>query len=439
MFLIENIRLALGALLNNKVRAFLTMLGIIIGVSSVITITTIGNSLKETLQNSFNILGEQGFYVNYSVKPDENGDHIAFSQVPDDQFLTKEILEDMEKDLDYKYLVSQSSSLGEGMCRNYKEQNVNCDIMCVSEGWFCALSKLIKVKEGRQLKRDDYLLGKNAVLVSDVFVQQYFSKEQNPIGQTIDLDVQGVCHAKFVIVGVYAYPKLLEKQQVIGAGLMDRVTEIFIPYNTGLRLGAVDLREYRYPGIYSSDISMDQEQAKMELQKYFDEKMEKSMMRVSVESDSDDLKDINTVLNYVTLVIVFIAAISLLVGGIGVMNIMLVSITERTREIGVRKAIGARSSVIKSQFLIEAVILCLIGGMIGVLLGIGNGVLIGYVVKTVFMARSEASDYIVINISPSPSAILISLGFSMLIGVFFGSYPASRAANMNPIDALRYE
>ncbi len=130
-------------------------------------------------------------------------------------------------------------------------------------------------------------------------------------------------------------------------------------------------------------------------------------------------------LSTITIAIAVIAGIALLVGGIGVMNIMLVSITERTREIGTRKALGAKNSSIRVQFIVEAMIICLIGGIFGVILGVGGGMglsnLLGYPAK------------------PSIAAIVISLGFSMSVGVFFGYYPASKAAKMNPIDALRYE
>lgn len=134
---------------------------------------------------------------------------------------------------------------------------------------------------------------------------------------------------------------------------------------------------------------------------------------------------LSEMLSTITLAIAVIAGIALIVGGIGVMNIMLVSITERTREIGTRKALGAKNSSIRVQFIVEAVIICLIGGIIGVILGIAGGI---------FLA-----DFMGYPAKPSISSIIISLGFSMTIGIFFGYYPAGKAAKMNPIDALRYE
>ena len=149
---------------------------------------------------------------------------------------------------------------------------------------------------------------------------------------------------------------------------------------------------------------------------------------------------INTVLNVITMAVSGIAAISLIVGGVGVMNIMLVSVTERTREIGVRMAIGARRRTIKLQFVVEAIVLCLIGGSIGVALGIAIGALLGVVAGFVMQNMyAEYASYIIISVHPSVKAVLLSLFFSMLIGVFFGYYPANKASKMEVVDALRYE
>ena len=155
---------------------------------------------------------------------------------------------------------------------------------------------------------------------------------------------------------------------------------------------------------------------------------------------ASDMGMINAVINVITIAISGIAAISLIVGGVGVMNIMLVSITERTREIGVRMALGAKRKTIRLQFVIEAIVLCLIGGMIGITIGILNGFLLGKLAEFVIQNMyAEYANYIIMSVHPSAKAILLSLFFSMLTGVFFGYYPANKASKMEVIDALRYE
>ena len=155
---------------------------------------------------------------------------------------------------------------------------------------------------------------------------------------------------------------------------------------------------------------------------------------------SSDLGMINTVINVITIAVSGIALISLIVGGVGVMNIMLVSITERTREIGVRMALGAKRSTIRMQFVIEAIVLCIFGGIIGILIGVLNGFLLGKVAEFVIQTMySDYAGYIIMSVRPSVPAILLSLFFSMLTGVFFGYYPANKASKMEVIDALRYE
>ena len=147
---------------------------------------------------------------------------------------------------------------------------------------------------------------------------------------------------------------------------------------------------------------------------------------------------ISKVMDVITIVISVIAAISLIVGGIGVMNIMLVSVVERTKEIGIRKALGAKNKVIEAQFLVESVLICAIGGVVGILLGLLNGGIIAIVAK-VIVSQSEDFSFISVNVSPPVMMIVISFLFSTLVGVVFGLYPARRAARLSPIDALRYE
>ncbi|MBR6968170.1 MAG: ABC transporter permease [Ruminococcus sp.] len=441
MFFIENIRLAFSSLKSNKMRAMLTMLGIIIGISAVITITTLGNSLKKTLSNSFNQIGENYFSVEYIFQggKDDEGNYLQYRPMQEEDYITQEMYDELEEKYPGKYLWSRSCSCGSGNVINPKSQKLNISVQGVTEGNIRGGS-LYKVIDGRCIKDADDKGKKHSALVSDIFVKQYFGSENaKALGKDITVDIDGICSTEFTIVGVYKFPKIMEKYFQPGISMMDRTTPILIPYETGLKLTNAEMQS-NYEEVTLSSATYDRKQAKEELLQFFDEKYSTNRYyKIYIYDPMEDMEDITKVLNVVTIVVAIIAAISLLVGGIGVMNIMLVSITERTREIGVRKALGAKNSSIRTQFITEAVILCLIGGIIGVLLGIFNGFLIGEIAKYAMTQMPEYQDIISLTIQPSPAAMLISLGFSMLIGIFFGSYPAGKAAKLDPIEALRYE
>lgn len=297
----------------------------------------------------------------------------------------------------------------------------------------------LDLSRGRGITRRDVEEEKSVCVVSDVMASYYF-KNENPVGQQVQFDCENGNSYNFTVVGVYEYSQAVFGIQDTSVPERDRTTTVFIPVTTAASLSGESL-----PGYQSFSILLqtgaDMQLAQGEVENFFAEKYaENENWQVSVFNMSSDMGIINTVINVVTVAISFIAAISLVVGGVGVMNIMLVSITERTKEIGIRKALGAKNKDIRQQFLIESVVLCLIGGIIGIILGVLFGFGLGKVAMTLINSYyADYSNLIIMNVRPSGLAIVLSVAFSMLIGIFFGSYPAKKAAKMEVIDALRYE
>ena len=189
MFFLENVRLAFGALVNNKMRSLLTMLGIIIGISSVIMITTIGNSLQKTLANTFGMLSEVGYQVDYGFKDFETEDASDWD-FKDSDYITKEMLDTLYEEMDGKYLVSQQKWLGDATIRNSKNQMLKLSVSGASGGTMTSMVNIYKLIKGRYLTEEDTRRIKNAAMVSDVFIQQYFLDGEDPIGKSLSVSTK---------------------------------------------------------------------------------------------------------------------------------------------------------------------------------------------------------------------------------------------------------
>lgn len=441
----ENIKEAFTSILSNKMRSLLTMLGIIIGISSVIIITTIGGSIQSTLTATLNSLGGNTVtaYVQARYPDDDDEDAWATWEYPDmteGDYVTQEMIDGLvEQYPDEVKGVAAQNYLGNGKITDEADSDnyANVTMNGITPEYLDYMK--LKISAGRSLTKADDVGQKRVCLIADTMAKRYFG-DKSPIGEQLSVVSSDGGIYDFSVVGVYEYNQALFGKVDTTVPEKDRVTDMMIPIQTSFKLQGSEQTGYENFNLLLTPLA-DIEQATSDITSYFDAiYANNEKFTVVTYNMQSDLGMINTVLNVITIAVSGIAAISLIVGGVGVMNIMLVSITERTREIGVRMALGAKRRTIKMQFVIEAIVLCLIGGIIGILLGVGVGALLGmaagFVIQNMY---AEYSSYIILSVHPSVQAIMLSLFFSMLTGVFFGYYPANKAAKMEVIDALRYE
>ena len=399
----EYIKIALMNIRSNKGRSVLTMLGIIIGISSVIMIISVGNGIKSEVNGELNDMagGQVAIYTDMQQNQEEQ---VSFNEEDFDAIQEKVA---HVKSVTPVYNVYGSTSTRKG----------SFDIMlsCGTAG----LKDYSKdpIIKGHFFTENDYYGAKKVCVIPESTARTLFGTT-DVVGMTLNLDIDGISQ-EFEVVGI---------RQDSSAALINMTSggmqSMEIPLSTLETFGyyVSDFSDFYIIGEsneYTSKIAKDSVSL---LEKRHNVRGKGIIL---VQSFNDALAQVNSVLNYITIFVVLVAAISLLVGGIGVMNIMLVSVTERTQEIGLKKAIGAKKSHILGQFLTEAAVLTSLGGIIGVIAGI--------VLAEVISKVSEMP--VVISI---PAAI-IAVGFSMGIGIIFGLLPSYKAANLKPIDALRRE
>lgn len=439
----ENIKEAVTSIFSNKMRSILTMLGIIIGVSSVIIITTIGGSIQSTLTSTLNSLGGNTVSAYVEARYPETDEEWAtwtYPEMQQEDYVSQEMIDGLvEAYPDEVRGLAAQAYLGDGQAKDDKDSDnyANLSMAGVTPEYIDYMK--LELKAGRNLTTEDNKGKKKVCLVADTMVENYFGSE-NPIGKKISVSSSDGSFYDFVIVGVYVYNQALFGQVDTSVPAKDRSTQLLLPIQTCFKLQGNGQSGYEYFNLLLTPLA-DVEKATQDILTYFEEiYATNEKFHIYAYNMASDMGMINTVINVITIAVSGIAAISLIVGGVGVMNIMLVSITERTKEIGVRMALGAKRITIKLQFVIEAIVLCLFGGIIGVLIGVGIGALLGQVAGFIIQNMyAEYSNYIIMEIHPSVTAIFLSLFFSMLTGVFFGYYPANKASKMEVIDALRYE
>lgn len=441
--LLENIKEAFASILSSKMRSLLTMLGIIIGISSVIIITTIGGSIQSTLTSTLNSLGGNTVSVYVDARYPENDEDWAtwtYPEMSEEDYVSQEMIDELVATYPEEMSgVAAQSYLGSGQVKDDTDADnyANVSINGITPEYLEYMK--LEMHTGRNLTAADNAGRKRVCVIADTMAASYFGDE-DPIGKQISVSTADAGIYDFVVVGVYVYNQALFGRVDTSIPEKDRVTQMMIPLQTCFKLQGTDQTGYEYFNMLLTPLA-DVAQATEHITAFFEEKYaNNTKFHIYAYNMQSDMGMINTVINVITVAVSGIAAISLIVGGVGVMNIMLVSITERTREIGVRMALGAKRRTIKMQFVIEAIVLCLIGGIIGILIGVGVGALLGQVAGFIIQNMySEYSSYIIMSVHPSGTAIMLSLFFSMLTGVFFGYYPANKASKMEVIDALRYE
>ncbi|MEM1484043.1 ABC transporter permease [Oscillospiraceae bacterium PP1C4] len=420
MYIRENIALAISGLIANKMRALLTMLGIIIGISSVIAIVTVGDSMTGMVTSTMNDMGANSIQMGVVDKPDENGEYsgsISGEEKSPSDLITDEMIEQYQDAFAGQvHAVAIGEYTGGGQAKNGR-LHANADVRGINEDAFKAVN--VDIVQGRSLNEREVKTEKNVAVVSDKTAEKLFPNERNVLGKEFKIHLGEEIHT-LSIVGVYHF----ELSGMLTAMAGDISTQMYIPVTVSKKITG-DPAGYEGLQIKAA-AGVNLEQFSKQTQDYFN-RFYRSNAKYECKTYSMDsmIGQMTSMMDTMSLAISVIAAIALLVGGIGVMNIMLVSVTERTREIGTRKALGAKNSAIRVQFIVESVIICLIGGVIGIILGAGLGRL-----------GSTLLEY---PQWPSIWIVLIAVSFSMAIGVFFGYYPANKAAKLDPIEALRYE
>lgn len=428
MLIWENIKIACKALFSNKLRALLTMLGIIIGIGSVIAIMTVSESLTTSISDSFQEMGANNITVGLSAKSEEEEvrvDGMRFgagnrnASITEDDRITDAMLQKMKKTFQNRIsAVAISESAGSATVEKDGD-SASLNVSGVNKDYF--RSDKVTLLAGRSIKKADLEGNKHVIMVSDQMVETLFDGDnESALWQKISLNIDGN-YQDFYIVGVYQY----ESEGTVSDSSEDVTTNAYIPLTTAKEIMHSDDGYTQFTIVTDTSVSSVSDFAD-QIETFFTPYyMSNDNYEIATSTMESMTESMSEMIRTVSLEISLIAGISLLVGGIGVMNIMLVSITERTREIGTRKALGATNGSIRLQFIIESMVLCVVGGCLGIALGLILG--------------SVAASVLGYSATAPVAAIMIAVLFSMVVGVFFGYYPANKAARLDPIEALRYE
>ncbi len=410
MNILESVRIALRSLSANKMRSGLTMLGIIIGVMSVIAMLSIGEGAQAAITAQIDSIGTNLLFIRPGTTQ-QGGVASAEGSAPT---LTLEDAQALQGLPDIVGVSPESDSFGQVV---YLGNNAVGRIIGATPDYLTVMNA--DVAEGNFISQANVTARSSDVVLGSQIASELFNGV-DPLGQTVRINNQ-----PFRVIGVM--------QSKGGTGFLNQDTQVYLPITTVMSR----LTRGRFRGgnlVSDITVKMDSVSAQTTVtQEISDVLRQRHHIQFQndfqIQSQQDILNTATQVTGILTIFLGGVAAISLIVGGIGIMNIMLVSVTERTREIGIRKAVGAHKRDILAQFLTEATLLSLGGGIIGVLLGM----LIARFISGIQLGSSTLTTVV------SPSSVLLAVLFSAGVGLFFGSYPASRAASLHPIDALRYE
>lgn len=402
----ESVKMAVQAIRSNKMRSALTMLGIIIGIASVIAIVGIGDAVKGSMNKEFESFGINRGYVYVGGQGDTFDSDMMNKE--DVEIINRVFKDKIDGIMPY---VNATQTFAD------KKKNISVSLTGINEQY----KNITKVDmlAGRFISTEDVNSGRNVAILEKATAEKIFPGDPNPIGKAFTLTNNDQSTSTYLTVGVYKVASSML------SGMMGERYEMLTPYSyieSNVNTGS--------EGYFALDIGIKQgenvEKTMNQIISLLEKRHDNADRKVyQTQTAESQMGTINNVLGMVQTFIGAIAAISLVVGGIGIMNIMLVSVTERTREIGIRKAIGANNRDIMIQFIIESVILSCIGGLIGISLGVGIAAIAVVIMKMSLVVQ--------------PLVIIGTWLFSASIGIFFGFYPARKAAQLDPIDALRYE
>lgn len=403
--LLENMAMAFSAIRVNKMRSILTMLGIVIGIGSVISIVSIGDTMRSLFADIYKDVGlTQGYVQVMSWEVDDWRQSDMFTL--DEMEQVKEVFGP-----EIAYIDSSAGTSGEAV---FGRNRVNFDYSGID--WNYQDVQPVTVVYGRYLNEGD-ILGRKCSAVMDVDSAMKLFGTENAVGKEFRTALNGEV-LDFTVVGVYR-KEMSPFQQLMMGNTGDRGSA-YIPYT--LLTWPNDYFDSLH--VYAAD-GINMEDFYNRLTAYVARMKNRTVDQIYTYTALEEMDSVDQFMGGLSVAVGGIAAISLVVGGIGIMNIMLVSVTERTREIGIRKALGARTRDVLLQFLTESAILSAMGGILGIVIGAG----------LVSLGAAALQVQVVIK----PSVVILAVGFSALVGIFFGLYPASKAANADPIDALRYE